>query len=97
MRSRWIALSALVLAVMLIAVDATVLSLAVPFLAQGPEPRRRWNCCGSVTLYSFVLAGLLVTNGHPVATRIGRKRLLLIGAAPRSASVVAAYARRPVR
>ncbi|GAA0611599.1 MFS transporter [Kutzneria viridogrisea] len=91
MKSRWVALSTLVLAVLLIAVDATVLSLAVPFLARDLNP-------SAVELlwigdaYSFVLAGLLVTMGT-LGDRIGRKRLLLIGATAFGLlSVLAAFA-----
>ncbi|WP_028925268.1 MFS transporter [Pseudonocardia acaciae] len=90
-RSRWVALATLSLAVLLIAVDATVLGLAVPFLAEDLRPSATellW--IGDV--YSFVLAGLLITMGG-LGDRIGRKRLLLIGAAVFGAvSVLAAFA-----
>lgn len=69
----------LTLAVTLLAVDATVLSLAIPSLSADLAPSASqllW--IGDV--YSFVLAGLLVTMGN-VADRIGRRRLLLIGTA----------------
>ena len=46
-------------------------------------------------IYGFVLAGLLLTMGN-VADRIGRRRLLLIGASAfGAASVLAAYAPGP--
>ena len=75
----WAALAVLNLAVTLLAVDATVLSLAIPSLSADLAPSASqllW--IGDV--YSFVLAGLLVTMGN-VADRIGRRRLLLIGTA----------------
>ena len=75
----WATLAVLTLAVTLLAVDATVLSLAIPSLSADLAPSASqllW--IGDV--YSFVLAGLLVTMGN-VADRIGRRRLLLIGTA----------------
>lgn len=91
---RWIALAVLVLAVLLVAVDATVLGLATPFLSEDLEPTATqllW--IGDV--YSFVIAGLLVSMGS-LGDRIGRKRLLLTGAAAFGAvSVLNAYANSP--
>ncbi|MEU5943400.1 MFS transporter [Micromonospora sp. NPDC047548] len=88
---QWAALGVLVLAVVLLAVDATVLSLAVPALSRdlGPSATELlW--IGDV--YSFALAGLLVTMGT-LADRIGRKKLLLTGSAAfGAASVLAALA-----
>ena len=75
---RWLALGVLTLAVLLVAVDSTVLGLATPFLSEDLQP-------SSVQLlwigdaYGFVIAGLLVSMGS-LGDRIGRKRLLLIGA-----------------
>ncbi|MER5984041.1 MFS transporter [Streptomyces sp. NPDC001787] len=91
---RWIALAVLVLAVLLVAVDATVLGLATPFLSEDLEPtgtQLLW--IGDV--YSFVIAGLLVSMGS-LGDRIGRKKLLLIGAVAFGAvSVLNAYAHTP--
>ena len=88
---QWAALAVLVLAVVLLAVDATVLSLAVPALTRDLAPSATellW--IGDV--YSFALAGLLVTMGT-LADRIGRKKLLLTGStAFGAASVLAAFA-----
>jgi DHA2 family multidrug resistance protein-like MFS transporter len=90
-RKERLALVALVLAVLLLAVDGTVLSLAVPALSADLDPSATqllW--IGDV--YSFALAGLLVTMGS-LGDRIGRKRLLLIGAAGFGlASLLAAFA-----
>jgi DHA2 family multidrug resistance protein-like MFS transporter len=91
---RWLALSVLVLAVLLVAVDATVLGLATPFISEDLKPsgtQLLW--IGDV--YSFVIAGLLVSMGT-LGDRIGRKRILLGGAMAFGAvSVLNAYASTP--
>ena len=91
---RWLALSVLVLAVLLVAVDATVLGLATPYISEDLRPtgtQLLW--IGDV--YSFVIAGLLVSMGS-LGDRIGRKRILLIGATAFGAmSILNAYATTP--
>ncbi|MEU6091134.1 MFS transporter [Streptomyces sp. NPDC047085] len=91
---RWLALSVLVLAVLLVAVDATVLGLATPYISEDLNPsgtQLLW--IGDV--YSFVIAGLLVSMGS-LGDRIGRKRILLGGATAFGAvSVLNAYATTP--
>ncbi|KUH37784.1 MULTISPECIES: MFS transporter [Streptomyces] len=91
---RWLALAVLVLAVLLVAVDATVLGLATPYLSEDLKPsgtQLLW--IGDV--YSFVIAGLLVSMGS-LGDRIGRKKLLLTGATAFGAvSVLNAYATTP--
>ncbi|MBQ0829748.1 MFS transporter [Streptomyces tagetis] len=91
---RWLALSVLVLAVLLVAVDATVLGLATPFISEDLRPtgtQLLW--IGDV--YSFVIAGLLVSMGS-LGDRIGRKRVLLAGATAFGlVSVLNAYATSP--
>ncbi|MER6382558.1 MFS transporter [Streptomyces sp. NPDC001250] len=91
---RWLALSVLVLAVLLVAVDATVLGLATPYISEDLSPsgtQLLW--IGDV--YSFVIAGLLVSMGS-LGDRIGRKRILLGGATAFGAiSVLNAYATTP--
>src|SRR3712207_3857355 len=75
----WAALAVLVLAVVLLSVDSTVLSLAVPALTADLAPSAGellW--IGDV--YGFALAGLLVLMGG-LADRFGRKRVLLAGTA----------------
>ncbi|MFI2371410.1 MFS transporter [Streptomyces sp. NPDC018833] len=91
---RWLALAVLVLAVLLVAVDATVLGLATPFLSEDLEPTgNQLLWIGDV--YSFVIAGLLVSMGS-LGDRIGRKKLLLGGAVAFGAvSVLNAYATSP--
>ncbi|MCW2298110.1 MFS transporter [Rhodococcus erythropolis] len=77
-RREWSALAVLVLVVVLLAVDGTVLYLAVPSLTADISPTAT-QLLWIGDIYSFVLAGLLITMGN-LADRIGRKRLLLIGA-----------------
>lgn len=89
-RREWIALSVLSLAVFLLAVDGTVLSIAVPALSAALEPTST-QLLWIGDIYSFALAGLLVTMGN-LGDRIGRKRLLLIGAVGFGiASAIAAF------
>ncbi|GKQ34868.1 MFS transporter [Streptomyces sp. A012304] len=91
---RWLALAVLVLAVLLVAVDATVLGLATPYISEDLKPsgtQLLW--IGDV--YSFVIAGLLVSMGS-LGDRVGRKRILLGGATAFGAvSVLNAYATTP--
>ncbi len=91
---RWLALGVLVFAVLLVAVDATVLGLATPYISEDLNPtgtQLLW--IGDV--YSFVIAGLLVSMGS-LGDRIGRKKLLLTGATAFGAvSVLNAYATTP--
>lgn len=90
----WASLSVLTLAVMLLAIDGTVLALAVPALTAALDPTST-QVLWIGDIYSFALAGLLITMGN-VADRIGRKRLLLIGAiAFGTASGAAAFATSP--
>ncbi|MBY6683617.1 MFS transporter, partial [Rhodococcus sp. BP-316] len=79
---------------MLIAVDGTVLDIALPFLSADLRPSST-ELLWIIDVYSFVLAGLLVTMGT-VGDRIGRRRLLLIGAVGFGlSSVLAAFAVDP--
>ena len=88
---RWASLAVLVGAVLLLAIDSTVLYLAVPSLTADLSPTAS-QVLWIGDIYSLALAGLLVTMGN-LADRIGRKRLLLIGASSFGlASVMAAFA-----
>ncbi len=74
----WLALGVLALGVMLIGVDGTVLAVATPMISRelgATTTEVLW--IGDI--YSFVLAGLLVTMGS-LGDRIGHKKLLLCGA-----------------
>uniref|UniRef100_UPI0018E55147 MFS transporter n=1 Tax=Desertihabitans aurantiacus TaxID=2282477 RepID=UPI0018E55147 len=89
-RNRWAALSVLVGAVLLLAIDGTVLYLAVPSLTRDLAPSAS-QVLWIGDIYSLALAGLLVTMGT-VADRVGRRRLLLTGAAAfGAASLLAAF------
>ncbi|MEE6280954.1 MFS transporter [Georgenia sunbinii] len=74
---RWAALVVLMLPVLLVAVDNTVLSFAVPSISESLRPRGT-ELLWIVDIYPLVLAGLLVPMGS-LGDRIGRRRLLLIG------------------
>ncbi|MDF2992735.1 MAG: transporter, major facilitator family protein [Microbacterium sp.] len=90
----WAALGILTLAVLLLAIDGTVLALAVPALTADLNPSAT-QLLWIGDIYSFALAGLLVTMGN-LADRIGRKRLLLIGAIGFGlSSILAAFAPSP--
>jgi DHA2 family multidrug resistance protein-like MFS transporter len=75
---------------MLVSMDITVLYLAVPALSADLQPTSS-QLLWIVDIYGFMIAGSLITMGT-LGDRIGRRRLLLIGAAAFGvASVVAAF------
>ena len=76
---RWTTLAVCCLAALLLAVDATVLTLAVPSLTRALRPSAN-QILWIADVYGFVLGGLLVTMGN-LGDRIGRRRLLLLGVA----------------
>ncbi|MFI0979784.1 MFS transporter [Streptomyces sp. NPDC021093] len=82
------------LPLLLVSMDVSVLYFAIPFIGRdlGPSATEQlWI----LDVYGFVLAGLLITMGA-LGDRIGRRKLLLIGAAAfGAASVAAAYAHTP--
>jgi DHA2 family multidrug resistance protein-like MFS transporter len=86
----WIGLSVLALPCLLYSMDLTVLNLAVPHLSADLAPSSA-QLLWIVDIYGFVVAGSLITMGT-LGERIGRRRLLLIGAAAfGAASVLAAF------
>lgn len=87
-RKDWAGLAVLALAVLLIAIDATVLDVALPAISADLEPSST-QLLWIVDIYSFILAGLLVTMGT-IGDRIGRRRLLLLGATGFAAASVLA-------
>ncbi|PZF85952.1 MFS transporter [Jiangella anatolica] len=90
----WGALVVLLLPVLLISVDMTVLSFAVPHLSSDLAPSGT-QLLWIVDVYGFMIAGLLVTAGT-VGDRIGRRKLLLAGATAFGlASALAAYSTSP--
>ncbi|KPI01354.1 major facilitator superfamily MFS_1 [Actinobacteria bacterium OK074] len=90
-RREWTALGVLMLPLLLVSMDVSVLYFAIPAIGTDLEPsgtQQLWI----LDIYGFVLSGLLMTMGA-VGDRIGRRKLLLFGAAAFSAaSVMAAYA-----
>jgi DHA2 family multidrug resistance protein-like MFS transporter len=90
-RREWIGLAVIALPCLLYAMDLTVLTLAVPALTADLQPSAT-ELLWIVDIYGFLVAGFLITMGT-LGDRIGRRRLLLIGAtAFGAASVVAAFA-----
>ena len=94
-RREWLGLAVLALPTLLLSVDISVLYLALPQLSidlGADSTQQLWI----LDIYSFMLAGFLVTMGT-LGDRIGRRRLLLIGAAAFGVtSVLAAYSTSPV-
>ncbi|MGW6378974.1 MFS transporter [Rhodococcus sp. NPDC055112] len=90
----WIALAVLMLPVLLVSVDNTVLAFALPSISSSLGPtgaEQLWI----IDVYPLVLAGLLVSMGS-MGDRLGRRRLLLVGATGFAAvSALAAYAPTP--
>lgn len=90
-RRPWLGLAVLALPTLLASMDLTVLHLAVPKLSEGLTPTSS-QLLWMVDIYGFMVAGLLITMGN-LGDRIGRRRLLLVGAAAFAVlSVVAAAA-----
>ncbi|NRQ30286.1 MFS transporter [Nonomuraea sp. NN258] len=89
-RKQWIGLAVLVLPVLLISVDLHVLSYALPFISADLAPSGA-QLLWIIDIYPFMLAGLLLPMGT-LGDRIGRRRLLMAGAAAfGAASAVAAF------
>ncbi|WP_432905366.1 MFS transporter [Micromonospora matsumotoense] len=86
-RREWIGLAVLVMVTLIISMDMTVLSYALPFITADLEPTSS-QLLWITDVYAFVLAGLLIPMGT-LGDRIGRRRLLMIGAAVFGAASVA--------
>ncbi|MFF1695524.1 MFS transporter [Streptomyces sp. NPDC058257] len=90
-RREWIGLAVLALPTLLISMDMTVLYLAVPHLSSDLGPSST-QLLWIMDIYGFLIAGALVPAGA-LGDRIGRRRILLVGAALFGvASTIAAYA-----
>lgn len=89
-KKEWIGLAVIALPCLLYAMDLTVLYLAAPQLSAdlNPTPSQQlWI----MDIYGFLVAGFLVIMGN-LGDRIGRRKLLLYGAAAFGvASVLAAF------
>src|SRR5512145_1228942 len=91
-RREWIGLGVIALPCLLYSMDLTVLHLAVPQLSADLEPSSA-QLLWIIDVYGFLVAGSLITMGT-LGDRIGRRRLLLLGAAAFGvASVLAAFSR----
>ncbi|WP_394822184.1 MFS transporter [Pendulispora albinea] len=74
---RWTALGFIALAQLMVALDATVVSIALPSVQRAlhfSDAQRQWV----ITAYTLPFAGLLLLGGR-IADSIGRKRAFLIG------------------
>ncbi|HEY7331544.1 MAG TPA: MFS transporter, partial [Candidatus Limnocylindria bacterium] len=86
----WIGLGVLTLAALVYAMDLTVLHLAVPRISAELQPTSA-QLLWIIDIYGFLVAGLLITMGT-LGDRIGRRKLLLGGAAGfAAASLLAAF------
>jgi MFS transporter, DHA2 family, multidrug resistance protein len=93
-RREWVGLAVLGLACLVYAMDLTVLHLAVPSLSEDLTPTSA-QLLWIIDIYGFMVAGALITMGT-LGDRIGRRRLLLIGAVAFGlASVLAAFSTSP--
>ena len=90
-RRTWLGLAVLTLPVLLVALDVSVLYLAIPSITASLAPsasEQLWI----LDIYGFLIAGLLITMGN-LGDRIGRRRILLAGATVFGlASILAAFA-----
>nr|WP_250004418.1 MFS transporter [Actinoplanes sp. M2I2] len=92
----WAGLAVLALPCLLVSLDAEVLNLAAPQLAADLRPSAV-ELLWILDSYVFVVAGALIAMGV-LGDRIGRRRLLLIGAAAFAlSSLLAAFATSPER
>src|SRR6478672_8320735 len=93
-RREWIGLAVIALPCMLYSMDLTVLDLAVPQISADLKPSST-QLLWILDIYGFLVAGSLITMGS-LGDRVGRRRLLLIGAATFGAtSVLAAFSTSP--
>jgi MFS transporter, DHA2 family, multidrug resistance protein len=90
-RREWLGLAVIALPCMLYSMDLTVLNLAVPSLTADLDPSAS-QLLWIVDIYGFFIAGALLTMGT-LGDRIGRRKLLLVGAVCFAAtSIFAAFA-----
>lgn len=86
----WLGLALLALPTILLGLDLTLLHLALPALAADLQPTST-EALWIMDAYGFMIAGFLITMGT-LGDRIGRRRLLMIGAAAFAvASTIAAF------
>ncbi len=86
----WLGLALLALPTILLGLDLTLLHLALPALAADLRPTSL-EALWIMDAYGFMIAGFLITMGT-LGDRIGRRKLLMMGAAAfAAASVLAAF------
>ncbi|MBL8288667.1 MAG: MFS transporter [Rubrivivax sp.] len=91
-RREWTGLAVIALPCAVYAMDLTVLNLALPAISAELQPSAA-QLLWIIDIYGFLVAGFLITMGT-LGDRLGRRRLLLIGAAAFAvASLLAAFAR----
>ncbi|TME48336.1 MAG: MFS transporter, partial [Chloroflexi bacterium] len=76
---RWLSLSVIAVAQLMVALDATIVSIALPSAQRAlgaSDADRQWV----ITAYTLAFGGLLLTGGR-IADRLGRRRAFLIGLA----------------
>ena len=77
-RREWIGLAVIALACVLYVMDLTILHLAVPAISADLQPSST-QLLWIIDIYGFLVAGSLITMGT-LGDRIGRRKLLMIGA-----------------
>jgi DHA2 family multidrug resistance protein-like MFS transporter len=91
----WLALGVLALPTLLVSIDVSVMLLALPHIADSlgaASTEQLWI----LDMYGFMLAGFLLTMGN-LGDRIGRRKLLMIGATGFGlASTLAAFSTTPL-
>lgn len=91
-RREWLGLAILALPCLVYSMDLTVLNLAIPAISAELRPSGA-QLLWMIDIYGFFVAGFLITMGT-LGDRLGRRRLLLWGAAAFAvASLIAAFAR----
>jgi MFS family permease len=91
-RREWVGLAVIALPCLVYAMGLTVLNLALPALSADLKPTSS-QLLWIIDIYGFLVAGFLITMGT-LGDRIGRRKLLLAGAAAFAvASAIAAFAR----
>jgi DHA2 family multidrug resistance protein-like MFS transporter len=89
-----VGLAVLALACLLYVMDLTVLQLAIPQVSEALRPTST-QLLWIIDVYGFMVAGALVTMGT-LGDRIGRRRLLLVGAGAFGlVSILAAFSTTP--
>jgi DHA2 family multidrug resistance protein-like MFS transporter len=77
-RREWIGLAVIALPCLLYSMDLTVLNVAIPEISADLQPSSS-QLLWIIDIYGFMVAGFLITMGT-LGDRIGRRKLLLIGA-----------------